>query len=286
RKQNLIDSHLRAGSTEVRQPEDSAVPENLRTYRSYDGSYNDLSAPDMGKVGSAFGRNMPPQYLPHLLDTPNPLTVSRRLLHREQLIPATSLNILAAAWIQFQVHDWVQHGRYPLGQDDITVALPAGERWRNQAGGPEESMMRIAKDRPLQEPGPGEPPSLVFGNTTSHWWDGSEVYGNTAEKALCLREGAFLKLENGYLPEGIDGREVTGFNESWWLGLSMMPTLFAREHNAVCEALRAAYKTWDDERVYQTARLIVSALIAKIHTVEWTPAILATESIDAGLHAN
>ena len=31
---------------------------------------------------------------------------------------------------------------------------------------------------------------------------------------------------------------------------------------------------WSDERVYQTARLIVSALIAKIHTVEWTPAIL------------
>jgi hypothetical protein len=65
-----------------------------------------------------------------------------------------------------------------------------------------------------------------------------------------------------------------------------MHTLFAREHNAVCDALTSSYPSWSEERVYQTARLIVSALIAKIHTVEWTPAILATEAIDAGLHAN
>ena len=45
-------------------------------------------------------------------------------------------------------------------------------------------------------------------------------------------------------------------------------------------------RLWHDERVYQTARLIVAALIAKIHTVEWTPAILATEAIDLGLKAN
>ena len=79
--------------------------------------------------------------------------------------------------------------------------------------------------------------------------------------------------------------ELTGFNESWWLGLSGLHTLFAREHNVLCDELRAHYRGWSDERVYQTARLIVSALIAKIHTVEWTPAILATEAIDVGLKA-
>ncbi len=46
------------------------------------------------------------------------------------------------------------------------------------------------------------------------------------------------------------------------------------------------YPRWSDERVYQTARLIVSALIAKIHTVEWTPAILATKAIDIGMNTN
>lgn len=70
------------------------------------------------------------------------------------------------------------------------------------------------------------------------------------------------------------------------MGLSAMHTLFAREHNAVCDALRATYPSMSEERIYQTARLVVSALIAKIHTVEWTPAILATEAIDIGLHTN
>ena len=90
----------------------------------------------------------------------------------------------------------------------------------------------------------------------------------------------------GYLPEDLNGQEVTGFNESWWLGLSSLHTLFAREHNVLCDELRAHYPGLSDERIYQTARLIVSALIAKIHTVEWTPAILGTKTIDVGLKAN
>ena len=101
-----------------------------------------------------------------------------------------------------------------------------------------------------------------------------------------LRDGAFIRLDDGYLPKDVNGINVTGFNESWWLGLSMMHTLFAREHNVLCQELLRAYPDWRAERVYQTARLIISALIAKIHTVEWTPAILATKTIEVGLRAN
>src|SRR5216117_4286742 len=50
--------------------------------------------------------------------------------------------------------------------------------------------------------------------------------------------------------------------------------------------LQRHYPLWSDDRVYHTARLIVSALIAKIHTVEWTPAILATPAIDMALKNN
>jgi hypothetical protein len=113
------------------------------------------------------------------------------------------------------------------------------------------------------------------------------VYGADAAKGNQLREGAKLRLTpEGYLPDDVSGLEITGFNESWWLGLSSLHTLFAREHNLLCDELRAHYRDWSDERIYQTARLIVSALIAKIHTVEWTPAILGTEVIDIGLNTN
>ena len=84
-------------------------------------------------------------------------------------------------------------------------------------------------------------------------------------------------LENGHLPTGASGIPLTGFSESWWLGLSVMHTLFAREHNAVVRGAAAASTRMGRGPVYHTARLVVAALIAKIHTVEWTPAILATE---------
>jgi hypothetical protein len=57
-----------------------------------------------------------------------------------------------------------------------------------------------------------------------------------------------------------------------------MHTLFAREHNQICDMLKkteaARREAWDDERLFDQARLVNAALMAKIHTIEWTPAIL------------
>lgn len=287
RRLNLID-------TDVPEAPPKAVPvpvpvdERLRTSRSYDGTYNDLSAPKMGAVGAAFGRNLKPRYRPDLFDTPNPVTVSRQLLTRESFVPATSLNILAAAWIQFQVHDWVNHRRYPEGGRTVEVPLPpGGGTWTNTPGGPQESVMRFAENEGIEVP--GDQPPVLFGNTASHWWDGSEVYGGDETTARQLREpegGARLLLDGGHIPIDRGGIPITGFKDNWWMGLSAMHTLFAREHNAVCDALRAEYPSMSEDRIYHTARLVVSALIAKIHTVEWTPAILATKAIDIGLRTN
>lgn len=33
-----------------------------------------------------------------------------RLMTRDQFIPVKQLNLLAAGWIQFQLHDWFDHG--------------------------------------------------------------------------------------------------------------------------------------------------------------------------------
>src|SRR5262249_39536364 len=76
------------------------------------------------------------------------------------------------------------------------------------------------------------------------------------------------------------------FVPGWWLGLTMMGTIFVREHNAIADALKAAYPQWTDEDLYQRARLITAALIAKIHTTEWTPAIIAHPTTITGMSAN
>ena len=283
RANNLIDTERHEAPPQPR-PVPPPIPEAVRAARTPDGTYNDLSAPRMGAVGATFGRNLTPNYRPDLFDVPNPFTVSERLLKREHFLPARSLNVIAAAWIQFQVHDWVIHDRRKLGELDVEVPLPPGESWSNIVGGDEEAVMRIVGNRPLRvEPDGTE---RVFANTVSHWWDASEVYGSNLETIAMLRDGPKLRLPDGYLPTDPSGMELTGFNDSWWLGLSTLHTLFAREHNVVCDELRAHYKGWSDDRVFNTARLIVAALIAKIHTVEWTPAILATEPIELGLKAN
>jgi hypothetical protein len=65
-----------------------------------------------------------------------------------------------------------------------------------------------------------------------------------------------------------------------------MQTIFVREHNAVCDRLRAEYPSWSDEDVFQRARLVMAALIAKIHTVEWTPAVISHPTTKVALRAN
>ncbi len=288
RTHNLIDTQPREAPPKARALPGNVSAENL-CFRSYTGDFNDMSDPAMGARGSTFGRNMPPQ--PQSEDNPNPVMVARELLDRKSFIPARSLNILAAAWIQFQVHDWVSHARKKLGENDTRVTIPDKyPDWKNEPGAKAGRDMLIAGNVPH--------PSLsdvwLAANDTSHWWDGSEVYGTNKANANKLREsdskgnmGSRLRLDGaGYLPTNVHGFEATGFNESWWLGLSAMHTLFAREHNVICDELERTYPLWSPERVYQTARLIVSALIAKIHTVEWTPAILGTKALEIGMNTN
>jgi hypothetical protein len=43
---------------------------------------------------------------------------------------------------------------------------------------------------------------------------------------------------------------------------------------------------WSDERLFQQARLINAALMAKIHTIEWTPAILPNPVTTTALRTN
>ena len=92
--------------------------------------------------------------------------------------------------------------------------------------------------------------------------------------------------ESGNLPLDDKGIERTCFTRNWWIGLTMLHTLFTREHNAICGRLKEAYPDWDDARLFGVARLVNAAVMAKIHTVEWTPAILPNRGLDSGLNAN
>jgi hypothetical protein len=65
-----------------------------------------------------------------------------------------------------------------------------------------------------------------------------------------------------------------------------MHTMFTLEHNAICDRLATVNPAWSDEQLFSRARLINAAVMAKIHTVEWTPGILAHPTVKAGMNDN
>ncbi|GHF54369.1 putative peroxidase [Streptomyces mashuensis] len=257
-----------------------------RTQRTADGTYNDLTDPRMGMTRSRFGRNVPPEAAfpepgPGIL-RPSPRDVSRAVLTRHEFIPATSVNTLVAAWLQFMIRDWVGHGPGTM-DNPWRIELTADDPWPS----PPMLVPRTLPDPTRPADGDdGLPPTHI--NENSHWWDASQLYGNDLDTQRRLRTGAEGKLKvpgNGPLFPGEpdkDPANVPGF----WLGLAMMHTLFAREHNAICDRLRETCPDWPDEELFQRARLINAALIAKIHTVEWTPAVISHPTTVTAMHAN
>jgi hypothetical protein len=108
RGRNLFDTET---SPQPAAPEPSV---DVRNQRTIDGSHNDLGKPWMGMAGTRFGRNVPipdsfGEEEPGLFD-PNPRLVSIKLLQRKNFVPVPHLNLLAPAWLQFMVHDWLSHG--------------------------------------------------------------------------------------------------------------------------------------------------------------------------------
>jgi hypothetical protein len=88
--------------------------------------------------------------------------------------------------------------------------------------------------------------------------------------------------EEGFEPD----IEKTGVTDNWWLGLSLFHQLFTLEHNAICERLHAEFPQWDDEQLFQTARLVNAALITKIHDLEWVRIVLANKPVKKGLYVS
>jgi hypothetical protein len=104
------------------------------------------------------------------------------------------------------------------------------------------------------------------------------------------------------------GQEATAFPDNWNIGLSFFHNVFAREHNVFVDEFRErARKTPGDDsglrnpaepdhkilnnevtpdELFEVARLVVSAEIAKIHTIEWTTQLLYDEPLYEGMNAN
>ena len=123
--------------------------------------------------------------------------------------------------------------------------------------------------------------------------------------------------EQGYLPTlaATDpmnpewaGQEATAFPDNFTIGISFYHNVFAREHNAFVDEFRKQaartpdadsglrnpaqpnsairYRDVTPDELFEAARLVIAAEIAKIHTIEWTPQLLYGEPLYLGMNAN
>ena len=158
-------------------------------------------------------------------------------------------------------------------------------------------------------------------NHVTAWWDASQLYGYDERSGKRVKhdpkDPAKLLLMLGYLPvfEAGDpinpewsGQEATAFPDNWSIGMSFYHNVFAREHNAfVGEFRKQTVRTPDADsglrnpanpdaiirfrdvtpnELFEVARLVVAAEIAKIHTTEWTTQLLYNEPLNRGMNAN
>ena len=164
----------------------------------------------------------------------------------------------------------------------------------------------------------------TFRNNNTAWWDASQIYGYDERSRKRVKhdpaDAAKLLLVSvdgkapGYLPMFQDGdpinpewagQEATAFPDNWTIGMSFYANLFAREHNRFVEEFRKQpadadsglrnpaqpdkvirYRDVSAEELFEVARLVVAAEIAKIHTIEWTPQLLYDEPLYRGMNAN
>jgi prostaglandin-endoperoxide synthase 2 len=139
-------------------------------------------------------------------------------------------------------------------------------------------------------------------NTSNHQIDMNQLYGLDEQTASVLRthEGGTLKsqlINGGEFPPFLcdeQGRKKKEFADlavvrfgrfplEWrkrlfalggdrsnlQIGFTMLTVLFLREHNRVARELGREYPAWDDERLFQTARNIMTLMVCRIVLEEY-----------------
>ncbi|MEN9866349.1 MAG: hypothetical protein RL748_1939 [Pseudomonadota bacterium] len=93
-----------------------------------------------------------------------------------------------------------------------------------------------------------------------------------------VQDGSVFDLYAQWGPERMSRLYATGLergNSS--IGYAAISTLFLREHNRLCAELHARNPGWDDERLFQTARMINTVLLMKLVVQDYINHIAGTD---------
>ncbi|KAF7042007.1 hypothetical protein CFC21_051712 [Triticum aestivum] len=112
----------------------------------------------------------------------------------------------------------------------------------------------------------------------------SAVYGNNEKHAKKIRtydDGTLVIGDDGLLLHEENGVPLSGDVRNGWVGVLILHALFLRNTMQFEE-----HPNLSDEELYRYAKLVTFAVIAKIHTIDWTVELLKTKIMKAAMHAN
>ena len=257
-------------------------------YRTYDGSCNWLKAGEVneGEYGMAKSRDYNQHYYADGIskprEGPNPRAVSNAFFKRKETLYYEHTPLLLGL-IEFIMHDitWSQDSTTEF----IDVPVPEDEEHFRP-----NTTFRVWRTEAAPGTGTSRENPRENVNRATTWLDLSALYGSSGDVARALRsfkKGKLLsqevqtrgtKSKGAYLPfntmnvptrsrPGVDPKALFAggdprTNEDWIM-LSVH-TLFLREHNRLCDVLAEKHPEYDDEELFQTVRLLLSAKFSLI----------------------
>lgn len=268
----------------------------LAEVRTFDGTGNNLANPLWGSAGSNLLRLSLPAYADGLSalagpTRPNPRDISNAVIAQVTMAPnARGMSDWIWQWGQFIDHDL---DLTPLGTE--TANIPT------QPSDPIFAGATLGFSRSVFDPTTGTVNPRQQPNVITSYIDGSMIYGSDTVRANALRSfsggrlavtpsafGDLMPYNTAGLPNGTrPGANPADFflagdprsNEQ--TGLTAVHTLFVREHNRWADRLALENPSWTDEDIFQTARKIVGAEVAKITYNDWLPALLGPGAVPA-----
>ena len=199
----------------------------------------------------------------------DPMTVARIVFDQSNDMPnSLGISDLFVSWGQFVDHD-------------LSLTPDASGELVHVPG------MVAPLERSVFDPSTGTTQAREHINVVAPAMDASQLYGSDSvrEAELRLFSGGLLNMPGpGLLPmteAGMAGASVGNplflsgdvrANEN--TGLTVLHTLFSREHNYWADKLSKLHPDWTDEQLFQAARSIVEYEMQKITYDDWLPHLI------------
>lgn len=273
-----------------------------REVRTYNGTGNNISNNAWGATFEQLQRLGDADYADGVSDLTGAARPSARLISNQVANQDEGVSLANTVngtdfvwqWGQFIDHDLdLTDG----AEESADIPIPAGDPFFDPSN---TGSQFIPFNRALFDSATGTDASnpREQENEITSWIDGSMVYGSSADRNAALRQAGtpFLRMSGGdLLPFNSDRlMNANGFvadpstlflagdiraNEQ--LGLTVMHTLFVREHNRLAQNILNNNPSIDVDAAYERARRLVIGKIQVITYEEWLPVLIGAGAIPA-----